>query len=426
MKMSKINTTISRFAKTGFFHIFGGSVVNRIITFLSSVIIVRILSKEEYGIFTHAWNIYSIIILLNGLGVASAVLQMCSEKTGDEDYARRVCSYATRFGLTFDLLIAIALLITGTFVPLKIQGAGELLRLLCVLPVLRLLFDLISSYLRSQKRNQDFAKLNMIDSVVVLGISIVGAILFREKGMILGYYVAYLVTVILGFKWLKVRLLHKDAPLSRPERKALRNIAFVSMCNTGLSQLLYLLDIFVLGIVDPEETILASYRVATIIPSALPFIPTALVTYIYPYFAQHQNDGAWCLKRYKQTVLGLGALNLLVCGTLIGFAPWIIRLIFGAAYMDVVPIFRLLTANFFISGTFRILSGNLLVTQRKLKFNLVVAIFSGLVNVVADFLFIRWWGPMGAALATVTVVLLTSILNTVYLIYTFKRKAKTA
>lgn len=422
--MKNTKKQLRHFAKTGFFHIFGGSIFNKIITFLSSVVIVRILSKEEYGVFTHAWNIYSLIIILNGLGVASAVLQMCSERSGDEAYARRICNYATRFGLTFDLLIAAALLIIGTCVPQKIEGAGTLLQLLCFLPILRLLFDLISSYLRSQKRNQEFAKLNMIDSLVVLVVSAAGAYWFREKGMILGYYVAYLVTVVLGFGWLGVRLFHKDAPLSKPDRKALRSIAFASMCNAGLSQLLYLLDIFVLGIVDPEETILASYRVATIIPSALPFIPTALITYIYPYFAEHQNDGAWCLKRYKQTLLGLGAFNLLVCGVLVCFAPWIIRLIFGSEYMDVVPIFRLLSANFFISGTFRILSGNLLVTQRKLKFNLFVAIISGIVNVIADFLFIRWWGPMGAALATVTVVLLTSILNTVYLIHTFKKKTK--
>ncbi len=420
--MKNIKKQLRHFAETGFFHIFGGSVVNRIVAFLSSVVIVRILTKEEYGVFTHAWNIYSIILLLNGLGVAAAVLQMCSERSGDKDYARRVCNYATRFGLLFDLLIAAALLMIGTFVPQKIQGAGTLLQLLCFLPILRLLFDLISSYLRSQKRNQDFARLNMIDSVIVLVISAAGSLLFREKGMILGYYIAYLLTILLGFGWMKIRLLHKDAPLAKPDRKALRKIAFVSMCNAGLSQLLYLLDILVLGIVDPEETILASYRVATIIPSALPFIPTALVTYIYPYFAQHQDDGSWCMKHYKQTLLGLGIFNLLICSVLIISAPWIVRLIFGAEYMDVVPIFQVLTASYFISGTFRILSGNLLVTQRKLEFNLFVAVFSGVVNVIADFLFIRWWGPMGAALATVTVVVLTSILNTVYLTYTFKKK----
>ena len=154
------------------------------------------------------------------------------------------------------------------------------------------------------------------------------------------------------------------------------------------------------------------------------FIPHALITYLYPYFAQNRNNGKWCLKRYKQAVLGLGAVNLLISGGLCLFAPLIIKLMFGEEYMDALPVFRLLSLNYFISGTFRILSGNLLVTQRKLKFNLVVAIVSSSMNVIADFLFVTRWGSMGAALATVLVVLVTSVANTVYLIYTFKQNSK--
>ena len=101
----------------------------------------------------------------------------------------------------------------------------------------------------------------------------------------------------------------------------------------------------------------------------------------------------------------------------------VIRVFFGEAYAGVVPLFRLLAVNYCISGTFRIPAGNLLVTQRKLKFNLMTAILSGCVNIVADYLFITRWGAMGAAMATVLVVLITSVMNTGYLIYTFKKNA---
>lgn len=426
MKVFDIKEIIKKFARTGFFHIFGGSVINKVVAFLSSIVLVRLLTKEEYGVFTYAWNIYNIVILLNGLGVATAVLQMCSERSGDETYARKISSYATRFGMTFDILISILLFVIGAFVPLNIDGAGELLRLLCFLPMLRLLFDLVLSNLRAQKRNREYAILSTINTVAVFLVSVVGALLFREKGLIFGYYAAYLLSVFLGIGKMDVRLYSKGVSLEAEERKSLRSIAIVSMFNTGLSELMYLLDVFVLGIVDPQETILASYKVATIIPSALPFITISLVTYIYPYFAEHREDGAWCLKRYKQIVLGLGAVNLLVSGILFCFAPLVIWICFGNTYADVLPIFRLLVANYFISGTFRILSGNLLVTQRKLKFNLFVAIVAGCVNILADFLLISWWGAIGAALATVLVVLLTSILNTVYLVYTFKKTKKSS
>ena len=69
--------------QTGFFHIFGSSVINKILTFLSNVVLVRLISKEAYGVFTYAWNIYSLVLLLNGLGVVSGLLQLCSERADD-------------------------------------------------------------------------------------------------------------------------------------------------------------------------------------------------------------------------------------------------------------------------------------------------------------------------------------------------------
>ena len=123
-------------------------------------------------------------------------------------------------------------------------------------------------------------------------------------------------------------------------------------------------------------------------------------------------------------LLGLGAFNLLISAVLCIGAPLIIRLIFGYEYLDAVPVFIVLSINYFISGTFRIVSGNLLVTQRRLKFNLLVAIVSSVTNIIADYFFIQWWGSMGAAFATVLVVIISSILSTVRLIQSFKNAGK--
>ena len=195
------------------------------------------------------------------------------------------------------------------------------------------------------------------------------------------------------------------------------------MLNNGISQMMYLLDVFVIGIVAADETILAAYKVATVIPTALTFIPASLVTYIYPYFAEHRNDGAWCLGRYKIILRYFGLLNLCISGILVVLAPYIIPIIFGVKYNDAetILIFRLLAVNYFFSGTFRVIAGNLLVTQRKLRFNSFVAIVSGCINVTADFILISKMGARGAAVATILVVVFSAVMNTSYIIYTFKK-----
>ena len=68
---------------TGFFHVFGGNVLNKILVFFSSVILVRILTKQEYGIFTYSWIIYSVVALFSGAGISFGLLQICSEEGGE-------------------------------------------------------------------------------------------------------------------------------------------------------------------------------------------------------------------------------------------------------------------------------------------------------------------------------------------------------
>ena len=130
------------------------------------------------------------------------------------------------------------------------------------------------------------------------------------------------------------------------------------------------------------------------------------------------------MEKYKKVVLGLGGLNLVISTMLFFAAPLVIRLVYGEQYLDAVPVFRILAVNYFFSGTFRLLSGNLLVTQRKLKFNLIVAIISSSINVVADYFFIRTWGSIGAAWATVLVVIVSGAMSTVYLVKVFRNRGK--
>lgn len=419
-----MNEKIKLLFNKGFFHIFGSSAINKVIAFASSIVLVRILSKTEYGAFTYAWNIYCIILLCNGMGLDSGTLQLASEHSGDAEYGKRICSYGTKLGLKINIIPALLLVCIGAFAPLKIDSGRPLLIALCALPFLQFLFAMNNSFLRSQKRNKEFARLQVVNTLLLFVVSAGCAVLMREMGLVIGHYAAFIGTLMISLLVFHVHLIQRDSEIAEAEKTPLLKISFISMLNNGLSQLMFLIDVFVLGIVDPQETILASYKVATMIPTALTFIPAAMITFIYPYFAEHKDDGEWCMRNYKKLLLGMGAFNICVSLFLVAFAGPIVRIVFGKAYMDAIPVFRLLAVNYFVSGTFRAISGNLLVTQRKLKFNLLVAIISSSVNIVADYFFIQWWGSKGAAYATMLVVLISSILSTTYLIYTFRSKQR--
>jgi O-antigen/teichoic acid export membrane protein len=142
--------------------------------------------------------------------------------------------------------------------------------------------------------------------------------------------------------------------------------------------------------------------------------------FAYPYFARHKNDREWVSKVYRQITLGMSFVNMVIvlCGVL--FAEPIISLFFGRIYLDSVEPFRILMVSYFISGTFHTIAGNLLVTQRKLKFNLFAGILGALFSMVLNVLLIPELHSVGAAMTQLITNAMLGIISTVYFIKVVK------
>ena len=415
----KLNIIRKKLTQTGFFHIFGSSTINKIIGFASSWILVRIISKPEYGVYSYANNIYSFCLLLSGWGITSAVLQLCSE-SNDEDRRSILYRYGMRFGLKVNLALAILVACIGCLIPLPIEGSNVLLTMMCALPTATLIPELQFLYLRFNMRNKEYAKANTFNSIIVFAFSCIFAFLWKAPGLVLAGYAAHLTTSVYAAKKYGAPVDCRKVQLNQDDKKTLFSIATISMINNGLSRLMYLLDVFVLGIVVPDSTAIAAYSVATKIPTAMGFIPSAVTIYIYPYFARHKDDRHWLLENYVKLIIPFGLFNLCASAALVLFAKPMISILFGAQYLDAVVPFRILSISYFFSATFRVVSGNLLVTQRKLKFNLVMAVLSSTLNTVLNVFFISAWASEGAALATLLTVVVSCIASTLYLLHVFK------
>ena len=425
MKELPIKRLSFKLRSTGFFHVFGSSAINKVISFASGIVLVRIISKAEYGVFSYANNILNFFILISGLGAVPGVLQMCSE-TKDDLKRSKIYAYGCRVSFLSDLGLSVLILLVALLIPLKIEGANLCLMAIAFLPGVMLVHEMQGTYLRTELRNKEYAVSNTFTTVSVFVLSCVLSWLFSVKGLIAAKYIAFILAIIFTAWRFKVYYpIKNQVHLERDTIKAFWGISGISMLNNGLSRLMYLLDIFVLGIVLPDSTLIASYQVATNIPTALAFIPAAIVIYIYPYFAKHKEDKKWVLKKYTQVTIALGFGCFVIAVVMVVFAPWIIRLVFGEAYLDAVPAFRILSVSFAVSSPFRTLAGNILVTQRRLKFNLFVAILSSAFNTVLNVLFIQEAGAVGAAYATLITAIISSILNVWYLIAILKTKKKT-
>lgn len=423
-KLKEILVSYLKKLKTkGFFHIFGSSTINKVIGFASTWVIVRLISKMEYGVYSYAYNLYSFFLILSGMGIASAFLQLGSE-TADVTEKEKLYRFSMRFGLTINVALALIIALVGLFAPMPYEGAGFLLALMAGLPLIVLVNELQLTYLRVDMRNVAYSRINTLNSVLIFVLSCVFAFLLKSPGLILASYIAHIISILIASKRCNVGLRLTDCALTQETKKSLFSIAFISMVNNGLSRLMYLLDIFVLGQVVIDSEMIASYKIATNIPTALQFIPQAVMVFLYPYFARNKDNRDWLLRNYKRLILLFGAFNLAVSMLMVAFAKPIIVIFFGEQYLDAIVPFRILSCSYFFSATFRSFAGNLLITQRRLKFNLFVSIFACGMNTVLNIFMIRAWESKGAAIATLITVAVSGAISTCYLIRVMIKKER--
>lgn len=403
---------------TGFGHIFGANTINQVLAFASNFILIRVLSKGEYGIYSYAFNIYSFFALAIGFGMESACMQVCSEKMKASEDADRNMRFGILFGSGFNLILGVLIVLGAMFIPLPLAGVRKVLWLFALMPLVTSLFNLAQTYFRYHLMNAEYSKCSVLNTGLILIGSVAGAVFFQTPGLIIFREAAMLLTVFLAV-WIyrfPLKRILTAARISVKEKIDMLKLAAISMLNIATGQLLYLIDVFLIGVLISDELIVASYKTATIVPNALLFIPTALVVYIYPYFAQNQDDKGWVRQKYFLVLKYFGIFNLMVSLMLIILAPLIIRILFGAQYLDAVAAFRILSLSYFFSATFRKTTGNLLVTQRKLHVNFWIGVMEGVLNIVSNWFLIQYMGAVGAAVTTLVICIVSSAVSVGYFI----------
>ncbi|HBU12431.1 MAG TPA: hypothetical protein DEB31_06805 [Clostridiales bacterium] len=415
MKIKGLLGMMGDLKEKGFFQIFLSDVINKALNFVSGIIIINAVDKYLYGLYTNGFNIVSIFMLFTGLGVISGVLQFCSE-TREQEEKNAIYRFGARFGMLVNFLLCAAILIYGLWGALSMPEARGMLIALSFLPLVQFIYQYYATCFRTRKENKKYALSMNINTIGYVAGTLIGVLVYDVYGMIIGMYAGYLgsgvITAVMAKDIIKEG--GRAKPLAKPLRRNLLHYSLVCCGSNVISQLLYLLDVFILGILVTDPRVTASYSVATKIPFALIFIPQAVIVFVYPYFAEHSTDFAWIKPHYSHMKKWMLLMNAVITVLGVALAGQIVG-IFGEQYEDTVLLFRILMLSYFFSASFQLPSGNVLAMLRKVNINLVIAAVSGIANILLDIWLIQWYGSKGAAVATLSVVLISSVISTVYL-----------
>lgn len=404
--------------KRGILHVFTASVLVKIISMMSNMVLTRMLIKNEYGIISYAGNMYSYATLITGLGLAVGALQFGTENRGKpmENSYYRYCAIAGV--LTNCLIIAV---LTILILPRELSIAQAKKYTLLYLPLLLIeyLTQLMMMILRSQKRFKTYARVLIIRIFISFLGTCIGVIWGINGVFTAKYVVSLLELFVIGWPMRgTLRAVMQGGRLSFQQKKELWRYSIINNISSTLNSCLFLIDLSMVAALLASAEAIAVYKVATLIPNALSFIPQSIVICVVPDIIAHNKNSIWLKSAFKRTFIGMLLFNVFICLCLGLGAPLIIEVIAGKQYLAAVKPFRILLIGYSVAGTFRSLSVNFLAALKKVKGNAICSLLSCIIDIILNLLLIPKYGMLGAAFATFLAELVASLLTFGYLMYT--------
>lgn len=419
-----ICTKIKKLKETGFFSIFISNVLSKIVVLIGNVIVVRILSKNDYGIYAYAINAMSMLYLFNDFGASNTALQYLTESTDDKERQKSILKHSIKIGMIGAFFSGLLILLSPLFYPYEIREAKYITPILFLVPILATAEQFILIVLRANFKNKIYATLCLVKTITSNLFLILLAIKFGIRGAVISQYICTIITLLLGIYLSKgiVGNFYKGKALVKKERKSFMKYAFVTQINSTISSILLYIDTFMIGFMLANSEIVAEFKVASAIPSALAFLPTCVIIYILPYFVKNNKNINWIKTNMKNLIkygaLGYGIISLI----LIVGSKLIFKILYTEQYYNSILPFIILIIGFFFTATFKIPCNNVLYALRKLKFNLYITITSGVLKIVLNLLFIRMWGTIGVAITTTLINILSSLLGICYIRKVLKKE----
>lgn len=366
----------------------------QILRWASTLIVVRLLTPDDYGIFNMAGMFIGLVSLLTEFGVGTAVVTLRDLEDRD---IRQLNSVATLFGLAACLLTCAAAKPLALF-----YRAPELTAVLVALGagfVIRSFRTVPAALLERELRFKLFAFLEGIEAVVLSGALVLFAVAgFGYWTLVAGHLMsAVLATGMLllfrrkGFAWPEFRRMKKTIVFSG--HIVVSRVTWFWYSNADFVVAGRCLGKAALGVYG------FGYELASLPVEKI----TALVGRVTPaFFAAVQDDNA-ALRRYLLRITeAIAVLTIPACWGLAVVADTFVPVVLGAKWMGAIAPLRLL-AGYAAWRSIEAMLHTVLVVKRETRFAMWAGIRCACVLPIAFFVGQRMAGTTGIATAWIIV-----------------------
>jgi len=376
------------------------------INFLVSVLVIRIVSQAEYGYIAYGLTIISFLAPFVGAGLHQGLLRYGALSRGQ--LAKKVLFDMTfQQGLKYTALLAVLMIIMSPVLAIRLPESITYLLLLSFQLIGLFIFQMIQVYCRLIHRNQLFAMIDIQHSILLLIFNVSMCYFFGGMGYVISLICIPLFLGLFYLKKLNLLPLKMSEDLKKHFRESF-SFKFKELFGYGLmvsaagvlAQLLFAIDILLIGNILADPDALAQYKASSIIPFSLLMLSIAVLTTDFVKLASDAVHNKQAIKQYYWNYLKI--FSLVSIGILIFFyyGSELLLGLFGKDYQghgDLMFIFAIGVVGGLL---FRVPLGNLLSAIGWPKVNALFSVIVLLINLVANYFMIVRYGIKGAAITT--------------------------
>ena len=397
--------------KEGVF-VLGASLFTKVCSFLVSLILIRILSPNEFGTLSYALSALAFFIPFSGGGIQHSFMRF-APMISLPDKREDLFKHSFYRGLLFSAVIALLMFLLMPWLNRALDNTSDLFYWLIIYLFSFFVIEIVKTRYRVNHQNRKYASIDVYTS---------GSVLLLGVGLAYFYGAVGYVIVFVGAPLL-VGLFHIKLNGTVKPKIPVKYYSYGMWVGVGAiaSQLMYSLDVFLVGKLIQDSTQVAIYRSASIIPIALFFIPNSYITTHYADLAKNSHDKTFLISFVKDYIKLFSILILVLGASLYFLSDLIITLLFGQEYIEAASLFKILILGMVGAFILRIPFGNLLAAVGKSNWNAVVAFTILGLNGVLNYFAINAWGIVGAAIVTSALLWISGIISFLLFVRYLKR-----
>ena len=389
--MGGLKEFLSRFFSNKGHHVFFSFLIAKICGFLGSLVIIRLLPENEYGILSIVMSVCAIFLPFSGFGSNQILLRYGS--ISEKENKQNLSSYLFFKGIFNEIILIVIFVGISLFYAPKYENIIIIFLFFGIRLMGFYLSNHIQTYYRISGKNDIFAKVSNAINIGGFILLLVLTYLFKFYG----YLLAIALIPYLSLFWLKKEMFSAKR-IVYDNKKEIWRFGIFTAATSVISETLFSLDVMLLGFLMNENAV-ANYKVAILLPSNITVLAISFMQSDYPLLSknyQNKNFLKSYIKNYYKIFI---PICILILGFFYFFKDLLLKVFFGTNYSDNSNLMMILLLGFTFGMLSRNLFGNLLPAIGKIEVNTWVSILSLIILCVTAYFLVNTFGILGMGIS---------------------------